>query len=283
MISITGLNFRYDVKQKALHNIDLQLNSGRIYGLLGKNGAGKTSLLKNILGLRKSGSGTISVNGYDPRKGEKDFLASYFFIPEDPHMPDISMKEYIQCYAPFYPNFSLDLFFRILNEFELPRKLHFSKVSLGQKKKALISFGIAANTPILVMDEPTNGLDIPSKKQFRKIITTLVNDDRLFVVSTHQIRDLHSLIDHVLIMDQGEILVDSSIEMIERALSFEVHRTETIAEDSIYYERVPGGYMSITEGGERPESLEVDMEVLFNAVITEKELFSHILKTKIYA
>ena len=278
MITVKRLNFEYDHNHKALNQISLELYTGRIYGLLGKNGAGKTSLLKNILGLRKSGTGDISVFGFDPRKSERAFLASYFFIPEDPHIPDMSMKEYIECHAPFYPDFNLDHFFQILNEFELPRKLNFGKVSLGQKKKALISFGIAANTPLLVMDEPTNGLDIPSKKQLRKIINSLVNDKRLFIISTHQVRDLHSLIDHVIVLDDGEIVVDNSIQMIERALSFEVHRHESSAQNSIYYEKVPGGFLSINEGGERPESLAVDMEVLFNAVITEKKLFNHILK-----
>ena len=246
---------------------------------MGKNGAGKTTLLKIILGLRRTQKDCVTTYGSDPSKRELDFLQNYFFIPEDPHIPNISMKEYIERYAPFYPSFSRDDFFKLLNEFELPRSLHFKNLSFGQKKKALIAFAIASNTKLLVMDEPTNSLDIPSKKQFRKIVTYVSRPDRLFIVSTHQIRDLHSLIDHVLLIDHGKLLVDRSIEDIENAVNFEVYRKEPDNDDILYYERVPGGYLALKAGGMQHNSLEVDLEVLFNAVITHNDLFYPILNS----
>lgn len=278
MIDIKNLTYKYPSGQAVFNNLNLNLSSGTIYGLLGKNGAGKTTLIKNLLGLRRGTSGELVVGGHNPKNRNRNFLESYFFIPEDPYLPEITMKEYIESYSPFYPNFNIDHFFQILREFELPKMLHFKKVSFGQKKKALIAFAIATHTPLLIMDEPTNGLDIPSKRQFRKIISHMIDDKRLFIVSTHQIRDLHSLIDHMIILDNGEVIVDNSIMMIERAISFEVCRTQPDEESNLYSERVPGGYMCLKEGGGRPESLEVDMEVLFNAVMTDKKVFSHILK-----
>ena len=282
MISISDLTFQYPSGKNVFNKLNLKLEPGKIYGLLGKNGAGKTTLIKNILGLRRPQNGVISTFGNLPGERDISLLQKYFFIPEDPFIPAISMKEYIDRYAPFYPNFQIDKFLQLLNEFELERTIHLKNLSFGQKKKALIAFAIATYTPLLIMDEPTNGLDIPSKKQFRKIITHIAGEGRLFIISTHQIRDLHSLIDHVLLIDEGKMVVDTDMMEIAEVLSFDVHRTEPDEEDVIYQERVPGGYLAITEGG-NDESLEIDLEVLFNAVITEKERITDLFKTKQYA
>lgn len=282
MISISDLNFQYSSGKNVFNNLALELYAGKIYGLLGKNGAGKTTLIKNILGLRRPQQGEISVYGHQPGRRDLEFLRQYFFIPEDPFIPEVSMKEYIHRYAPFYPNFQMDKFFQLMTEFDLARNIHLKNLSFGQRKKALIAFAIATYTPLLVMDEPTNGLDIPSKKQFRKIISHIADEGRLFLISTHQVRDLHSLIDHVLLLDEGVMAVDHDLHFISERLSFDVHRTEPSEADVIYHERVPGGYLSITEGGS-DRSLEVDLEVLFNAVITEKESITHLLNTGSHA
>lgn len=282
MISVQQLSYGYDTRQSILSDISLDFSSGKIYGVLGKNGAGKTTLLKNLLGLRYADKGHISINEYAVYKRQKDLLADYFYIAEEPFIPKISVRRFVQSYAPFYPCFDLNQFFGLLNEFELTRKSHLKALSFGQRKKVLIAFAIAANTRLIIMDEPTNGLDIPSKKQFRKIINYIISNDRLSIISTHQIRDLHALIDHVIILDQGKIIVDNSLELISKALSFEIYRSEPHETDIIYHERVPGGYLAIKEGGHRPESLEVDLEVLFNAVMSDKTLFTHILKSKNY-
>jgi len=281
MISISNLTFQYPSGKNVFNNLNLELAPGKIYGLLGKNGAGKTTLIKNILGLRRPQQGSISTFGFDPSDRPLGLLQQYFFLPEDPFVPDISLKEYVDRYAPFYPNFQLDKFLQLLNELGLDRNIHLKNLSFGQKKKAIIAFAIATYTPLLVMDEPTNGLDIPSKKQFRKIISHLAEEGRLFIISTHQIRDLHSLIDHVLLIDEGEVVVNHSMMNIADALSFDVYRAEPSDPDIIYQERVPGGYLAITDQVHE-DSLEVDLEVLFNAVITEKEKISELLKLGSY-
>ena len=252
--------------------------------MLGKNGAGKTTLLKTMLGLIRPRTGSVEVAGYNPAKRQAAFNAQYFYVPEDPYFPGGSLQKFVKCYAPFYPNFDLDKFFGLLKEFEIDRIMSFKNVSFGQKKKAYIAFAIACQTPILIMDEPTNGLDIPSKRQFRKIINYIINPDRLMIISSHQIRDLHSLIDHVLLLDQGELLIDHSLQDIEKNLRFEIYRTEPTQEDLIYYERVPGGYLGIRDGITDHTALEIDLEILFNATIDKPDHMKVLLhKTKSYA
>ena len=284
MISLTNVHFAYSAKATVFEGFDLALQKGNIYGLLGKNGAGKTTLLKIMLGLVRPSIGQMNVAGFNPSRREASFNAQYFYVPEDPFFPSGSLKKFVECYAPFYPNFNLDKFFGLLKEFEIDRTLKFKSVSFGQKKKAYIAFAIACQTPILIMDEPTNGLDIPSKRQFRKIINYIINPDRLMIISSHQIRDLHSLIDHVLLLDQGKLLIDHSLQEIDNNIRFEIFRKEPTAEDLIYYERVPGGYLGIRHGASDHNSLEIDLEILFNATIDKPDHMKVLLhKTKSYA
>ena len=284
MISLTNIHFGYSAKASVFEGFNLSLQAGNIYGLLGKNGAGKTTLLKTMLGLIRPRTGSVEVAGYNPAKRQAAFNAQYFYVPEDPYFPGGSLQKFVKCYAPFYPNFEITKFFGLLKEFEIDRNMSFKSVSFGQKKKAYIAFAIACQTPILIMDEPTNGLDIPSKKQFRKIINYIINPDRLMIISSHQIRDLHSLIDHVLLLDQGQLLINHSLQEIEQNLRFEIYRSEPTQEDLIYYERVPGGYLGIRDGATDHTSLEVDLEILFNATVDQPDHMKVILhKSKSYA
>ena len=284
MINLSNIHYAYSPKATVFAGLNLELQGGNIYGLLGKNGAGKTTLLKIMLGLIRPATGGVQAAGYNPAKRQAAFNAQYFYVPEDPYFPGGSLQKFVKCYAPFYPNFELTKFFGLLKEFEIDRNMSFKSVSFGQKKKAYIAFAIACQTPILIMDEPTNGLDIPSKKQFRKIINYIINPDRLMIISSHQIRDLHSLIDHVLLLDQGQLLINHSLQEIEQNLRFEIYRSEPTQEDLIYYERVPGGYLGIRDGATDHTSLEVDLEILFNATVDQPDHMKVILhKSKSYA
>jgi ABC-2 type transport system ATP-binding protein len=284
MIQLSNIHFVYSPKDAVFNGLNLQLEAGNIYGLLGKNGAGKTTLLKVILGLIRPSTGSAQVAGYNPTHRKAAFNAQYFYVPEDPFFPTGSLQKFVKCYAPFYPNFELDKFFGLLNEFEIDRSMSFKNVSFGQKKKAFIAFAIACQTPILIMDEPTNGLDIPSKKQFRKIMNYIINPNRLMIISSHQIRDLHSLIDHVLLLDDGQLLIDHSLQEIEQNLRFEIYRSEPTQEDLIYYERVPGGYLGIRDGVTDHTALEIDLEILFNATIDRPDHMKVLLhKSESYA
>ena len=273
MIKIDGLSFGYSHRINLFESLDLEINSGQIHGLLGLNGAGKSTLLHLAQGLRYPKSGSIRVFGNNPADRDIYHLQDSFLLPEEIYAPSISLKRFVDRYAPFYPSFSIDQFLKLLNEFELDRKSQLGNLSMGQQKKALIAFGLATNTKVLMMDEPTNGLDIPSKKQFRKILTHIIREDRLFIISTHQIRDLHSLIDNVLVLSDGKIIFNNTIEHICDRLHFSLSRQPEKTTNLIYNERVPGGYLNI-QPAKSGESFEPDLEVLFNAIITKNDLIN---------
>ncbi|MEI6143626.1 MAG: ABC transporter ATP-binding protein [Mariniphaga sp.] len=220
MIQIKDLNFGYPRQEPLFNGLSVQLEAGSITGLLGKNGAGKTSLLKLLTGLLHPRSGEISVLGQNPRKREVAMLNDVFFVPEEFYFPAISIGDYVKAYAPFYPRFDNEMMGRILVEFELDGKSNLQKLSHGQKKKFLIAFALATRCRLLVLDEPTNGLDIPSKSLFRKILAGSLDENQLVVISTHQVKDVENLIDKIIILDNGKVIFQKTIEEISQKVSF---------------------------------------------------------------
>ena len=215
MINLKDVDFDYGIDKSVFRKLNLEMFPGHIYGLLGKNGAGKTTLLKIMSGLLSIVNGKIETMGFNPKARKVEMLQELYFLPEELYIPALTVKDFVRVYAPFYPNFNREQFDNYLEMFEFEpseEKLH--RISYGQKKKVLISFGLAANTKMFLLDEPTNGLDIPSKAVFRKIMASAVDESRLVVISTHQVRDLHSLIDAVVILDNGAILLNHSVENI---------------------------------------------------------------------
>lgn len=277
MIQLKNLHFSYGKRKPLFRELNLDLESGNIYGLLGKNGAGKTTLLRLINGMLFPGTGQVDVLGFDATERHPDMLADICYVQEEPYIPDLSIIAYLYTYAPFYPNFNFDQFFSLITEFGLEGNLKLTKLSFGQKKKVMLSFALASNARIVILDEPTNGLDIPSKSQFRKLITEAMLDERIVIISTHQVRDMVNLIDPILILEEGRIIFNYSLEEIAQALYFEVHHTMTEPEGVIYSERISGGYMSISENVDGKYS-PVDVEVLFNAILSKKDQIIHLLE-----
>ncbi len=264
MVDITNLTFGYSRKRMLFENLNLKLEGGHVYGLLGKNGAGKSTLLKNITGLVFPRSGSCKIKGIDSSKRWPQVLQDMYFVPEEIYVPALSIRRYVKTTAPFYPKFDTDLFTRLLSEFDVPGDAVLSKLSFGQQKKALISFGLACGTSLLVMDEPTNGLDIPSKAQFRKIVASEFSDERCIIISTHQVRDLDNLIDTVVVLHDNKIIINSSMDEISEKLDFRIIRSEEQM-DALYFEngiRGTEAIMQNTAGG----NSKVDMELLFNSV-----------------
>ena len=277
MISIQNLSFGYSRKKMLYENLSLNLESGSIYGLLGKNGAGKSTLLCNMMGLLFPISGRIEVNHSNPQKRQPAFLQNAYFIPEEVAVPAISVSNYVDLYAPFYPKFDEKQFYQFMEELEVPSDQKLSKMSFGQQKKAIIAFGLACNTQILIMDEPTNGLDIPSKSQFRKIVAAALTDQRLFIISTHQVRDLDNLIDQVIIIDESEVLLKVSISQISEKLCFKT--TNEVVENVLYSEDSLKGKTVVVENILGEES-KLNMEHLFNAVVANPIQIKEIFATK---
>jgi ABC-2 type transport system ATP-binding protein len=276
MIEVNNLSFGYHRKKLLYKNLTLSLPSGRIYGLLGKNGAGKSTLLKNLTGLLFPTEGGININGFSPRQRLPSFLSTIYFIPEEVYVPSLTIDRYCNLFAPFYPGFDKNKFQHYLLELNVKNTGKLNTFSFGQQKKFIIAFALACNTAILLLDEPTNGLDIPSKAQFRKLIASVMNEDRTIFISTHQIRDLENLIDEVIIVDNGELLLSTTVAEVTDKLCFKV--VEELPQDVkvLYAEASLRGIWIVQENVGCEES-RVNLEHLFNAVTENpsivKELF----------
>ncbi|GEP94440.1 ABC transporter ATP-binding protein [Chitinophaga cymbidii] len=270
MISLQHLHFSYRKGRPVLDDVSLSLRPGRIYGLLGRNGAGKSSLLYNICGLLFPQSGKSEVIGFDPSKREPSFLQQIYLLPEVFRLPDMDIAQYLQLFTPFYPAFDHSGFHQYLEVFEIPRNHQLSALSHGQQKKVLIAFAIATRAKVLLMDEPTNGLDIPSKHQFRKVIAGSLAEDQCMIISTHQVKDLDSLIDEVIIMDGTHVILQEPVTRITEKLSFRHVMSLEETEAPLYTEGALKGY-AVVAVNRRQEHSRLDMEMFFNAVLLEKK------------
>lgn len=279
MIKINHLSFNYGPKKALFDDLSLHLPAGNIYGLLGKNGAGKSTLLKLISGLLFPLSGKMAVVGYAPMLRHPHFLQEVFLVTEEFDLPKLTMSRYIQLFGAFYPRFSLDLFSKYAGEFQLDTTQRLNNLSYGQKKKFLLAFGLATDCRLLIMDEPTNGLDIPSKSQFRRVIASAIHEERSFIISTHQVRDMESLIDPIIILDEGQIVFFQDCEHIARQLSFSRTAHLPGAEVLVHAESTLGGYTVVTRNLSGEET-HINLEVLFNAVVGNKEKMHEIFQSQ---
>ncbi|MCG8698962.1 MAG: ABC transporter ATP-binding protein [Bacteroidales bacterium] len=269
MIEIKQLDFRYSKAGFPLfEGLNLDLQPGSIYGLLGRNGAGKTTLLKIMCGLLYPNKGTCTINGIQSSNRNPLVYADLFFIPEDLVAPDISGKEFIAIYKGFYPNYDAGVMKSLVSEYGLEIRQNLKKMSYGQRKKFFLAFGLASNVKLLILDEPTNGLDIPSKSQFRKMVSSQMTDDKIIIISTHQVRDLESMIDPIVIVESGKIVFNQSVEEIQKKLRFEDVKSNESRADSIYEETTSFGGSRIVLNEDGTPSA-VDSELLFNAVVTD--------------
>lgn len=270
MVRIQNLSFGYSRKRLLFNDLTLSLPKGRIYGLLGKNGAGKSTFLKNLSGLLFPTKGNIYVSGLEPKRRLPSFLENIYFIPEEVYVPSISISRYIKIFSPFYPKFNKTHFNHYLEMLEVDHSARLKSLSFGQQKKFIIAFALASNTSLLLLDEPTNGLDIPSKAQFRRLVASVMNEDRIIFISTHQTRDLENLIDTVLIIDNGKLLLNASIEQISKKLSFKT-LGDIPADKSILFSEIAFGGFSIVMENLEKEDNQMNLELLFNTVVLKPD------------
>lgn len=279
MLEARHVNFGYG-PDPLFRGTDLTLTPGHIYGLLGLNGAGKTTLLKLMTGLLFANSGEITACGHNPARRAPGFLAKVFLLPEELNVPGVTGKEYVAARSPFYPDFDQAQMQRYLEEFGIPEGKRLTALSHGQQKKFLLSFGLACNASLVLLDEPTNGLDIPSKGLFRRLVAEALNDGQAIVVSTHQVRDVESLVDLIVILHEGKVLLNQTVSELSGNLKFSVsgNRPEE-GNGLIYTERTVGGYASVfrDRGGDEGA---LDMELLFKAVIANPGACDALLTTE---
>lgn len=270
MIKVEDLSFSYGRrKTKVLDGFSMSLNKGSVYGLLGKNGTGKSTLLYLMAGLLRPQTGKVYYKGVDVTLRKPTTLQDMFLLPEEFALPNVSMKQYVKLNAPFYPHFSDELLKACLRDFDMNEDIHLGELSMGQKKKAFMCFALATNTSLLMMDEPSNGLDIPSKSQFRKVIASGMTDDKAVIISTHQVRDIDSLLDHVLIMDGSELLLNESVASICEKLYFAEQGMNEPTDDALYVQPSVQGNSVILPNTYGEES-KMNLEVLFNAMLAER-------------
>ena len=275
MIEIRNLDFSYK-KTPVFSDINLSFPQGAIYGLLGENGVGKTTLLKIICGLQRPSQGTCTVDGMTSHDRLPEMLQRIVFLPDEVTLPDNSTPQrYVDELAPFYSTFSQGTFLHLMQELEVEPERKFREMSFGQQKKSLIAASLSLGTDYVLLDEPTNGLDIPSKAQFRSILSKIADEGKTIIISTHQVRDVENLIDPIVILSHNAVLLDASVQKITEKLYFEYGGE--VREDALYSELMPAGYMNVVPNTTGEES-QMNIEALFNAVLRNKNRINELFK-----
>ena len=276
MIKINDLGFSYG-NNAVLKDISMELMDGRIYGLLGENGVGKTTLLTLLAGLKEPQTGSIEIDGETPFDRLPSFLTNIYYLPDEVPSSRMTAERFAQERGVFWKGFDRDKFREIMDVLETDESMRMDQMSYGQLKKTYISYALACNTRYLFMDEPTNGLDIPSKSQFRKAVSRYTSDESTMLISTHQVRDLEAIIDPIIILDRKDVLLNASIDEITRKLYFDY--STVIDPEALYSELIPGGCIQVTVNSTGLES-KVNIEALFNAVHKHRDLIKKMFNTK---
>ena len=268
MIKLNNLSAGYSKRHPVLQKLQTTFAQGNIYGLLGANGSGKTTLLKTICGVLFPLDGEISAMGYTPQKRESDFLKEIFYVPDEFSLPTLTVEKYVDTYAKFRPNFSRQKFESALKAMNFTFGEHLHRLSLGNRKKFLISFALACNCPLIVMDEPTNGLDIETKRSFRSLLAAEDLTDKLIIISSHAVADLEHILSAVAIIHDGEIAINSTMEEIASHIAF---TSSANSNNALYVDGLRAIVKAETEWND------VDLEMLYMAVHKSSDFRKYVI------
>lgn len=228
MVDISNVTFEYRKGKPVLKDFSLSFPQGGVYGLLGKNGTGKSTLLYLISGLLRPRHGEVRVDGMLSANRQPEMLREIFLVPEEYDLPSVSLKSYTRALKSFYPRFSDELLRKCIEVFDLEMDMQLGTLSMGQKKKVYMCVALATGTRVLLMDEPTNGLDILSKSQFRKAVVQGMDEDKTVLVSTHQVHDVERLLDHVTIINGNQVLMHGPLNEDNGPVDLEKLFIETV-------------------------------------------------------
>ncbi|MBO4945829.1 MAG: ABC transporter ATP-binding protein [Muribaculaceae bacterium] len=282
MLTVKDLSFGYSRRRPpVLSHFSMNVGAGEICGLLGPNGSGKSTLLYLVAGLLTPGAGGIDFKGHSPRHRDVEFLNDVFIVPEEFNLPPVTLESYVSNNAVFYPRFSHESLRTHLQIFGLDTDVHLGRLSMGQKKKVFMSFALACNTSLLLMDEPTNGLDIPGKRSFRQSVVKEMSDDRTIIISTHQVHDVERILDHVMIIEPTRgLLLDAGIADITERLRFAYTDSRDAIQSALLALPAPGGANIVELGSPELPETEVNLETLFELAQQRPDLIAKIFPTE---
>ena len=264
MINTDNLHHAYG-KQAVLRGVDLRIDQPGIIGLCAPNGEGKTTLMKLLSGLQFPTQGSVSVFDQKPSDRPLDLLQRLYFLPSEPFFPAWSPRKIAAYYGPFYPNFNHELFLHTLNEFRVDPDKKLDQVSFGQKRRAQLSFALATRTQLLLLDEPTIGLDIQGKDQFRRSLISGTEAGQTIIIATHLLAEIEPVLDQVLILKDGRIEAHLPLHVAQQFYSFNLTTQPLPYGDRGYARRVPGGFLTVHADG-RPGEAAFDLETLYLAL-----------------
>ncbi|MFS4432178.1 ATP-binding cassette domain-containing protein [Chryseobacterium sp. S90] len=276
MITFKNLSFAYSQK-KVLNDVNLQYEPGKIYYLLGPNGFGKSTLLRSIAGLHRPKTGSLEVNNHPAFKRNIKLLQDLCFVSDGMYCPDMLITKFAALYGSLYPLFKMDTFYQYLFMFEVKKEAHISELSFGQRKKLFLAFAFATNARIILLDEPINGLDIKSKREFRKILTETANDDKTVIIGTHDVSDMDILADGITVLGQQEVIFHQNTSDILQKLAFDIVKDPIEAKQALYSEQTYQGFMTITPNIKHKET-NLNIELLYHALLKQQHKITSLFK-----
>ena len=197
-------------KVQALKGINLQLESGRIVGLLGPNGSGKTTLIKLANRLLQPSSGSIRIAGEDPGILTKEKCA---YLPDKDFLPDwMKASDLLDFYGDFYGDFDRSRAQAMLDNLNIPEKMSLKKMSKGTKEKVQLILTMSRDAQLYLLDEPIAGVDPAARDYILRTIINNYREDALVIISTHLIADVESVLDEAVFLKQGEIVLHQSTD-----------------------------------------------------------------------
>ncbi|MBR3937463.1 MAG: ATP-binding cassette domain-containing protein [Bacteroidaceae bacterium] len=257
-----------------LKNLYLQIRPGHVYGLIGRNGQGKTTLLNCITGLlrpKKKEAGVVYIDGFPVNASNPNILSKFFYVTDTIASLHLRSDIYADTLFHFYPHFNKEKFTECMELFQIDTKQFIDEISLGQRKMTFLSYAFASGVPYLIMDEPTNGLDITSRSVFRKLVASYMDQDKAIVISTHHINEISTLLDHIFILNDKHIVFDHSVMETGCALSFV--ESDNMTDDALYSMSSAYGKRIILPNTNNSDS-EIDYELLFEAVLENPTLIN---------
>jgi ABC-2 type transport system ATP-binding protein len=205
--------------KSALRGLDLRVPAGSIFGFLGRNGAGKTTTIKTLMGLLQADSGTAHIFGSSVADADHSVEARrrIGFVTEDKELyPYMTVEQIIRFTRPFFPKWRNDLERRYLEIFELPPECKIPELSKGMRSKLMLLLAISRDADLLILDEPTDGLDPAAIEEvLRELVTLAAESGTTMFFSSHQLAEVDLIADHIGIIDQGRMIVSGSLDDIK--------------------------------------------------------------------